>query len=133
MSCKSALYAANTNAQNVTAAENIVRFGSIVRRYGRCINLSGENVVVNEAGYYDVDANFTFTATAAGVVVIALYKDGVQIPGAIVSETVAENSIYSMSIPAIIRNTCNCESVITAQISGAAGVVNNAAIAVERI
>ena len=86
-----------------------------------------------EAGYYDVDANFTFVATEAGNVIIALYKDGVRIPGAIVTETVAAASSYSMSIPAIVRNTCNCESVITATIVGVAGTIENASIAVERI
>ena len=133
MSCKAALYAANTAAQTVTEAETPVNFGTIVRRYGRVINLSGGDVTVCEAGYYDVDANFTFTATAAGDVIIALYKDGVRIPGAIVTETVAAAGSYSMSISAIIRNTCNCESTITARIIGVAGVINNAAIAVERI
>ena len=133
MSCKAALYAANTAAQTVTAVETPINFGTIVRRYGRGINLSGGDVTVCESGYYDVDANFTFAATAAGDVTIALYKDGVRIPGAIVTETVAAASSYSMSIPAILRNTCNCESTITARIVGVAGTIENAAIAVERI
>lgn len=133
MSCKSALYAANTNAQTVTASDSPIQFGSIVRRYGRCTNLSGENVTIQESGYYDIDTNFTFTATAAGTIVISLYKDGVLIPGATATVTVAAGSAYSISIPAIVRNTCNCESTITARIIGVAGVINNAAIAVERI
>lgn len=133
MSCKSALYATNTNEQTVTASDSPIRFGSIVRRYGRCTNLSGGNVTIQESGYYDVDTNFTFTATAAGTIVISLYKDGVLIPGATATVTVAAGSAYSMSIPAIVRNTCNCESTITARIIGVAGVINNAAIAVERI
>ena len=133
MSCKAALYAANTAAQTVTEAETTVNFGTIVRRYGRGINLSGGDVVVCESGYYDVDANFTFVATAAGDVTIALYKDGVRITGAVVTETVAAASSYSMSIPTIVRNTCDCESVITATIVGVAGTIENASIAVERI
>lgn len=133
MSCKAALYAANANTQTVTADETIINFGSIVRRYGRCVNLSGGDVSIEEAGYYDVDTNITFTATAAGTVVIYLYKDGVRIPGANVSATVAAGSVYALSIPAIIRNTCNCESVIAAHIVGVAGDINNAAIALERI
>lgn len=133
MSCKAALYAANANTQTVTAAETTINFGSIVRRYGRCVNLSGGNAVIEEAGYYDVDTNITFTATAAGTVVVYLYKDGVRIPGANASATVAAGSVYTLGIPAIVRNTCNCESTITARIVGVAGAVNNAAIALERI
>lgn len=133
MSCKSALYAANANTQTVTADETTIDFGSIVRRYGRCTHLSGGNVVIEEAGYYDVDTNVTFTSTAAGTVAIYLYKDGVRIPGANVTATTAAGSTYAFSIPAIIRNTCNCESTITVRTVGAAGTITNAAIAVERI
>lgn len=133
MSCKSALYAVGTNVQTVTADETVINFDNIVRRYGKCVHLSGGNVTIEEAGYYDVDTNLTFTAGAAGTVVIRIYKDGVPVPGAIVSETVAAGSIYALSIPTIIRDTCNCESTITVKIAGVAGTVNNAAIAVERI
>ena len=44
MSCKSALYAANTNTQTVTADDTVISFDNIVRRYGKCVHLYGGNV-----------------------------------------------------------------------------------------
>lgn len=132
MSCKSAIYAANTAAQT-TISGSTISFGSVVRRYGRCLNLSGGNVVADESGYYDINTNFTFTASAAGNVTISLYEDGVLIPGAVQTATVTSASIYNLNVPAIVRKTCCCESSITAIITGVAGVINNAAIKVERI
>lgn len=132
MSCKSALYAANTNAQAV-AIGGLVNFGTIVRRYGCNCRLEGGNAVVVGSGYYDLDVDLTITAGAAGTAVITLYKDGTPISGATASVTVAANSLYQVSIPAIVRQVCDCEGVITAVITGVATTVNNAAIAVEKI
>lgn len=132
MSCKSALYAANTNAQTLNI-DNTINFGSIVRRYGCNVHLSGGNAIVKGAGYYDIDTNFTFTAGDAGVAIITLYKDGTAIPGAVQSESVTAGSIYNFNIPVIVRSCCDCESTITAVLSGVAGTINNAAISVERI
>ena len=132
MSCKSALYAANLNNQTLSSGDTI-SFGSIVRRFGCNTNLSGGNVVVNGTGYYDIDTNFDFAPTAAGTVTIELYKNGTKIPGAEATWSVAADVNYHISIPAIIREACWCESVITAIITGADSVVTNAAITVEKI
>lgn len=131
MSCKSALYGANTSAQTL-AVGSTINFGTISRRYGSNIGLSGGNVTVMGSGYYDLDTNFTFLA-AAGTATITLYKDGVAIPGATASITTAANGTYNMSIPAIIRQVCCEESTITAVITGVAVTMNNAAIAIEKI
>lgn len=131
MSCKSAIYAANTNGQTL-AVGSTINFGTISRRYGNNLNLSGGNVILLGAGYYDIDTNFTFLA-AAGTATITLYRDGVAIPGATASITTAANGTYSISIPAIIREFCCKEAVITAVITGVAVTMNNAAIAVEKI
>lgn len=132
MSCKSALYAANTLPQALIIG-GTVNFGAPVRRFGCNINLSGGNAVLNGAGYYDIDADLTFTAGAAGIVTVTLYKDGAPISGATASVTVAADSTYQVSVPAIVRLTCCCESTITAEITGVATTVTNAAIAVEKI
>lgn len=132
MSCKSTLYAVNSNSQ-VLALSDTINFGSIVRRFGCNCDLSGGNVIINGVGYYDIDTNFTYTAGAAGDVEIALYKDGTLIPGATVTKTVAANSTYSFSIPTIVRHTCCCESTITAILTGVTGTFTNAAILVEKI
>lgn len=132
MSCKSAMYAANASAQEV-ANGGIINFGAVVRRFGGNCTISGGNVNINGTGYYDMDADVTFTAGGAGTAVISLYKDGVAIPGASASLTAVADSIYSVSVPAIVRQVCCCESVVTAVLSGISGTVTNAAVAIEKI
>ena len=90
-------------------------------------------VNLNGTGYYDIDANITLTAGAAGTVIVSLYKDGVPITGATASATATESGIISVSIPAVVRNMCCCGSVITAILTGVAATITNAAIAVEKI
>lgn len=129
---KSALYLANTLSQTLTVGDNI-SFGNIVRRFGNNINMSGGNVSLQGAGYYDIDTAFTFTAGAAGTAVIALYKDGTAIPGAIASFTTAADSVYTVSIPALVRTFCCTQSNITAVLTGVAGTVNNSAVKVVKV
>lgn len=128
---KSILYAANTSDQAFVAGGSIVNFGSLVRRYGCNLGMSGGNVTINGQGYYNVDVNLTFTA-AAGTVSVQLFKDGVAVPGATASRSTAADIVYSLTIPAIVRENCCCESALTVAISGAAGNVSNAAIVVEK-
>ena len=55
MSCKSAIFTANTTAQTV-AVGGTLSLGSIIRRYGCDLNLNGNSITVNgcnDAGYYD--------------------------------------------------------------------------------
>ena len=128
---KSVLYAVNSTPQNYIANGTVINFGSIVRRYGQNLELSGGNVIVQGAGYYSVDINIGFTS-AAGDVTVQVYKDGVAIQGAMAIVTAAATTSYSLTIPALIRETCDCESTITVVISGTAGTINNAAIVVEK-
>ena len=58
MSCSAALYTANTTAQTV-AVDGTVALGSIVRRYGCGLALSGNVISITNPGYYDVDISVT--------------------------------------------------------------------------
>ena len=129
---KSAMYAANTSGQSVAAGGNI-SFGNIIRRFGCNVNLSGSDVTLRGAGYYDIDAEFVVTASAAGTAAITLYKDGTAIPGAVASFTAATDSVYCISIPALVRTFCCTQSTITAVLTGVAGTISNAAIRVSKI
>lgn len=131
MSCKSALYAANTNTQTLAVGDTL-SFGTPVRRFGCNTNISGGNVTLNGAGYYSINTNINFTA-AAGTATITLYKDGAAIPGATVNRTTVANTEFQVNIPAIVRLTCCCESTITAVVTGVATVIENAAITVEKL
>lgn len=120
---------ANTNAQAISDG-GIVNFGSIIRRYGCNVQSDGSTPYVNGSGYYDVDANITLTAGAAGTVVLQLLENGSPITGARQSATVAAGTIYAFNVPAIVRQRSCCDKTITLRISGVATTVNNAAIEV---
>lgn len=130
---KSLIYMANTNSQSITAG-GTVNFGSIVRRYGCQCQSTGTTPQVNGTGYYNVNSNISFTASAAGTAVITLLSNGVAIPGATASLTVAADTEYACSIPAVIKEVCACESVssITMTISGVDTTVTNASIEVSK-
>ena len=85
---KSALYVANTSAQDVTV-DGIITPGTIVRRFGPNITLSGNAIQVAGAGYYEFNASITAVPTAAGEVIVTIYKDGVPLQGATATGTAA--------------------------------------------
>ena len=134
MSCKSALYTANTGAQTV-AVGGTINLGSIVRRFGKCVTLNGTGITIMEQGYYDADVSVTAAPTAAGTVIVTLYKDGVAVPGATASATAtaAENPV-NLSLSALIRHCCACSgTTLTLVLTGSVASVTNIAVTVERI
>lgn len=134
MSCKSALYTANTGAQDVSVGGTI-NLGSIVRRFGKCVSLNGAGITIMDQGYYDVDVSVTSAPTAAGTVTVTLYKDGVEVPGATASATAAAaGNPVNLSISSLIRHFCACSgTTLTLVLTGAAASVTNVAVTVERI
>ena len=131
MSCKSAIYAVNPASQILDAEEGI-NFGQAIRRFGCHTRTEGGNLLLRGSGYYSVDSNITLTPAAAGPVTVTFYKDGVEIPGATATASVALNAYVQLSIPFIVRNTCDCDSVIVARVSAGA-TITNAAIDAEKI
>lgn len=129
---RSALYAANTSSQAVADGGNI-NYGQVVRRFGCNIKMDGPNPVIQGTGYYRIASNITINPSANGIATLTLYKNGVVVPGAKAQVITAAGSPYSLSVDAIVRDTCDCQSDITATISGVAGNVTNAAIAIEKI
>lgn len=134
MSCPSAVYACNTSVQAITAdTATVINFGSVIRAYGPSTSVSGGNVTTDASGYYVGDINVTLLATAAGTATIQILKDGVAVPGATATVTTAVGD-YAISIPFMIRNTCCCESTITAVCtSSGAATISNAAILVRKM
>lgn len=130
---KSVLYSANTQPQAI-ADGGVINFGTVVRRYGKNLKLSGGNAIAEGCGYYSVDVNITCMGTQSTVdnVTIAIYDNGVAVPGAEAEFSVAAANYNAVTIPCIIRETCCCESAITVRVSGAALTVLNAAIKVEK-
>lgn len=130
---KSAIYTVNSNAQTVGVGESI-NLGRIERRFGSNINLEGNAITITGNGYYKIDANITFIGTAAGVVTVSLYKDGVIVPGAFSSKSTTEGTTYDIGLTALVRKVgCMCDSSsLSVVVSGASANIQNIAIVAEK-
>lgn len=123
---RSLIQTANQSTQNV-AENSIIPLGSVQRRYGCNLRLSGNAIEINGAGYYTVDCDVSVSPTAAGPVTVALYKNGVQIPGAIAYDTGTANNPITLSMNTTIRQGCCCDSAdnLTCVLLEGAGTVLN--------
>ena len=131
---KSAIYTTNTAAPTI-AVDGIIPVGTTTRRYGCNIRQDGNAITLCGQGYYLVNVSATVTPTAAGTVSVTAQKDGVAIVGATGSETVAAvANAANISITAIVRNACGCDSSILSFIlGGVAAVVDNFAVTVYKL
>lgn len=134
MSCKSAIYTANTAAQTVAVGGSLA-LGAIIRRFGGSVNLNGNGISLTDPGHYDVDVSVTAAPTAAGTVTVALFQDGVAVPGAVSSvTTTAAADAVTLSVSALVRVLCNAaSSTLTLVLTGAASSVTNVAVVVEKV
>lgn len=131
---KSLIQTVNQTSQNV-AENGIISLGSVQRRYGCNLRLSGNGIEIVGEGYYKIDCNITAEPSAAGNVVVALYNNGVQIPGAIASATTtATQQLVTLPIQTTIRHGCCCEGAdnLTAVLVTGEGAVTNIALRVEK-
>ncbi len=126
------LYAANMTDQATVAAGTVLNVGSVVRRYGNNIGISGGNITVMGVGYYNLDVMVNLEGGAAGTAVVTIYKNGVAIPGASAQRTVAADTIYNLTIPTTIREVCCCQDVITIEVSGVATTVLDVTVRVDK-
>ncbi len=131
---KSLLQTANQSDQNV-ALNGIISLGSVQRRYGCGLRLSGNGIEVDGPGYYTVIADVSVAPTEAGAITVALYRNGVQIPGAIAYGTAAAaGDSVTLPIVTTIRQGCCCESAdnLTLVLLAGAGVVSNVSVLAEK-
>lgn len=132
---KSLIYTANTSGAAVPIG-NTVPVGSIIRRYGNCIDATGSAINVQEKGYYEVDVSASVTAAAAGDVVLALTQDGVPVPGARAAATVttATTQVVDLSFSAVIRIACCGNSNLSVLVGGTAvPTIQNMALRVVKV
>lgn len=134
MSCKSAIYTNNTGPIDV-AVGGVIPLGTVNRRFGCNLNLSGNGITSTGDGYYEVAASFTFTATAAGDITVTMLRDGVAVPGATATETAAAAAAkVNVSFPAIVRQQCcNSSSTLTFVLTGTAATLDNNPIVVKKL
>jgi len=133
---KSAIYTANSATQ-VVAVDGIVSPGTIIRRFGPNLNLSGNGIQICGSGYYDIEASFTVAPTAAGEVTITAYLDNVPLPGATATSTVAAGGDYTnLSITSLVREGCGCctgMKTLTFELTGTESNVTNTAIVISKL
>lgn len=130
---RSLIQLANQSPQDV-AEGGIIALGSVQRRYGCNLRLSGNGVEADGAGYYDIDMAVTVEPAAVGAVTVAAYKNGQQIPGAIAYGYVGTvDEPVTLPITTTIRQNC-CDSAdnITAVLVENAGVVTNISTRVKK-
>lgn len=135
MSCKSLIYTANT-AGGAVPIGNTVPVGSIIRRYGKCIDTTGSVINLLESGYYEVTVSATFTAAVAGDVRLTLLQDGVPVTGATAAETIttAVTQISNVVIVGVVRVMCCDASNLSILVGGtAAPTISNLAVRVVKI
>lgn len=143
MSCKSAIYTANTSPSTITLTTaqptSTLSLGTVIRRFGCNIQLSGNGILLDGQGYYDVDASVTLTPVAAGNYTISLLADGVAVPGANQTMTAGAGATVNFNIPALVRlQCCDSSATLTLVLSTTATLpatvtVNNVGVVVEKI
>ena len=132
---KALIYTANTAGAEVPIG-NTVPVGSIIRRYGRCIDATGSAVNLTEPGYYDVDISATVTAATAGDVILALTQNGVPVSGATAAVTITtvNTQTENLSITAMVRVMCCDTANLSVLVDGtAAPTVQNIALRVVKV
>lgn len=127
---KSLIQTANQSSQ-VVAVNSVIAPGTVIRRYGCNCRLSGNGIEIDGAGYYEVDATVTVVPDAIGAVSVALYKDGVQVPGAIATGAVStQGNAVTLPIITTLRKGCECDgaSNITLVLTAGASTVTNVSV-----
>lgn len=131
---RSLLQTANSSSQAV-AENGVINPGSVVRRYGCNCRLNGTSQEISGTGYYKLTGAVTVSPAAAGTVTVALYENGVQIPGAVSSGTAATaEDTVSLPLAGTVRQGCCCDSAsqITCVLLAGAGTVQNYSLRVEK-
>lgn len=129
------IYTVN-NAGTAVPIGNTIPVGSIIRRYGKCLDATGSAINLSDPGYYLVNVSATFSAAAVGNVTLALQQDGVAVAGATGAETIATATTENANIAlnAIVRVMCCGNSRLSIVVGGTtAPTISNLAIGVVRL
>ena len=79
----------------------------------KCISSDGKNITINKPGVYEILANFSFAASAAGPIETQMYRGGNPVPGAHAIDTATTaNNLTSQAMNAVITVPCNAPQAI---------------------
>ena len=122
------------NQSEQAVAENgIFAIGTVQRRYGRDLRLSGNGIEATGTGYFTITASVSIAPTAAGAATVALFDNGAQIPGAIAYGTAAAaGDPVNLAIVSTIRRGCCCAGAdsLTLVLVEGAGTAQNVSLRV---
>lgn len=122
------------NQSEQAVAENgIFALGTVQRRYGKDLRLSGNGIEATGTGYFTIAASVSIAPTAAGAATVALFDNGVQIPGAIAYGTAAAaGDPVNLAIISTIRRGCCCAGAdsLTLVLVEGAGTAQNVSMRV---
>ena len=128
------LYTVNESAQTV-AEGGTIALGRVVHRNCQAqALLNGNSINVSGAGYFAIEATMTFTGSA-GLASISLLNDGIAVPGANASATIAtaDAETHTLSFACeIMKTPCKPYISLTLASTGVALSVTNVAIRVKR-
>lgn len=135
---KSLGYYTFSGSQSVLSG-GILPLVNTVRQYGRNVTLANNGALIRStcgdtaAGYYNVSANATLTASAAGTVTVSLYQDGQLVPGATQTFTAAANGVTNFSFNAPVRVFCGqSQSTLALYVTGQTVTATNVAMTVTK-
>jgi hypothetical protein len=124
---KSAVRTYNSTAQTVTAdLTQLNLLGSTCTDTGCSLTANGNNIQINNSGLYYLEADVTFTPTAAGAIIVQMYNGSNAIPCAIATDTAEADNIVNMHVETVLclNSCCACRPQINVKTSGVAGSVN---------
>lgn len=123
----------NQSPQNGVVG-GIINLGSVLRRFGNNLGLSGNGIEASGEGYYSILGCVTIEPTATGIVTVAVYKNGVQIPGIISSGSVstAENPVTLPLLGAIRQGCCDGADNITCVLLAGPGTITNVSFQMDK-
>lgn len=129
---KSLIQTSNQTTQNVNE-NSIIDLGTVIRRYGCNLRLVGNGIEAVGEGYYEITGAISVSPTTPGPVTVAIYDNGVQIPGAIAyGTTAAADDVVTLPLVTTIRQGCRCQGIdsLTAVLVEGAGEVSNISLKV---
>ena len=129
---KSGIFIGSATATAVTAG-SIIPIGTAKRGYGCGIKLNGDTIVVcGNNTSYKVTAVMTLSAASTDPITVTLQQDGVAVPFASSTITVAGASDQTvLTVQGVVRNQCKCSSTLSFVLTGADATIDNDNVIVE--
>lgn len=133
---KSAQLAYNNSPQTYTAeGTTIAVLGNLATDTGCSVGTQTGGFAINNGGLFRISYDVTTTPGASGAQILQIYDGANPLPCAVVTDTVAADEIITQHVETVMRiaTCCAIHPVISARLSGVAGVVNHVCASVVKL